>query len=285
MTLVVNGERIEEWQIQREFERLRPDYEKVFADQSPEEQKTQLLEWSKENVIEMVLLKQEAEKNYKDIPESKIESVLAEFKKEYKSQGQAAGELSEEDEKKFKKSIRVQMKVEQVLRDVCKNLPKPSEEDVWKFYEENKEQFKSAEQIRVSHIVKHINWQTDEEAAYKLMKEALDELKNGAIFETIVTKYSDCPDKGGDLGYITRGQMVEEFDDVAFNLGIGQVSDIFRTRFGFHIAKLYDRKPAATYELEEVKSHIAEQIKEQRRREAIDKFVDQLKSKANIEEI
>lgn len=285
MTLLVNGERIEDRQIQQEFERLRPDYEKVFKDQSPEQQKAQLLDWSKENVIEMVLLKQEAEKNGKDIPESEIESALARVKEEYEGRGQLPKEFNAEDEKKLKGGIGLQMKVERVLSDICKDLPEPSQEDISKFYEENKEEFKSAEQIRVAHIVKHISWQRDETSAYELIRKAKGELKNGAIFETLVAKYSDCPDNNGDLGYITKGQMVEEFEDVAFNLGIGEASDVFRTRFGFHIAKLYDRKPAVVYELEEVRGRIVNQLKEQKRREAIDNFVDKLKDKAKIEEI
>lgn len=285
MTLLVNGERIEDWQIQQEFERLRPDYEKVFKDQSPKQQKTQLLDWSKENVIEMVLLRQEAQKRGNDIPKSEIDSALAQVKEEYKSQGQSAKELSAEDEKKLKDSIELQMKVEKTLRDICKDLPSPSQEDISEFYEENKEHLKSAEQVRVAHIVKHISWQSDEASAHELMRKAGDELKNGAIFEALVEKYSDCPDNNGDLGYITKGQMVEEFEDVVFNLGVGEVSDVFRTRFGFHIAKLYDRKPAVVYELEEVTERIVNQLKEQRRREAIDNFVDKLKDKAKIEEI
>jgi parvulin-like peptidyl-prolyl isomerase len=79
--------------------------------------------------------------------------------------------------------------------------------------------------------------------------------------------------------------MVEEFEDVVFNLGVNQVSDVFRTRFGFHIARLYDRKPAVIPALKEVKEQVVGELKEQMRNKAIDEFVDRLKSKAKIEEI
>ena len=177
------------------------------------------------------------------------------------------------------------MRVERRLEEVHKDIPEPSKQDVSQYYEDNKEQLKSPEQIRVAHIVKHISWQTDETAAENIIKKAQDELKKGAVFETLAEKYSDCPENGGDLGYITRGQMVEEFEDVVFNLGIGQASGIFRTRFGFHIAKLYDRKPPALPPLKEVKDQIENSLKEQAKSKAIDKFIDKLKSKAKIEEI
>jgi parvulin-like peptidyl-prolyl isomerase len=79
--------------------------------------------------------------------------------------------------------------------------------------------------------------------------------------------------------------MVEEFEDVVFNLGAGEVSDVFRTRFGFHIAKVYDRKPAVVPELEEVKGEIVDTLEKQMREEAIDEFIDGLKNKAKIEDI
>jgi parvulin-like peptidyl-prolyl isomerase len=66
---------------------------------------------------------------------------------------------------------------------------------------------------------------------------------------------------------------------------VGEISDVFRTRFGFHIARLYDRKPPAVPGLKEVKGHIVSELAEQMRAKAIDEFVDRLKAKAKIEEI
>jgi len=284
MTLFVNGEKIEESEIKREFERLKPHYEQVFKDQKPEQQKEQLLDWSKENVIEMVLIKQEANKHGDPIPKDQIEAALAKIKEQYADQEQFYKDFNTKDDEKIKEAIEMQVKVERQLEEIQKDIPEPSKQAVLQYYDENKEQFKSPEQIRVGHIVKHINWQTNEEAAQNIIRQALDELKKGAVFETLAEKYSDCPENGGDLGYITTGQMVEEFEDVVFNLGIGQASDIFRTRFGYHIAKVYDRKPPVIPELKEVKDQIADALKEQAKSKAIDDFIDKLKSKAKIEE-
>jgi len=285
MTLIVNGEKIEDSLIQQEVERLRPHYEQVFREQKPQEQKAQLFDWSRENVIERVLINQEVKNIDAGIPQARIESALEQVKKQYQSQGQPPQQLSAEEQEKIKQGIELQMRVEWMLQDVCKDIHGPSEKAVLEFYNENKEQFKSAEQVRVAHIVKHINWQTDEATAHNIIRKTQDELKKGAVFETLVAKYSDCPDNGGDLGYITKGQMVEEFEDVVFNLGDGEVSDVFRTRFGFHIAKVYNRKPAVVPELEEVKSGIVDALEKQMRGEAIDEFIDGLKNKAKIEEI
>jgi parvulin-like peptidyl-prolyl isomerase len=285
MVLIVNGEKIEDSAIQQEVERLRPDYERVFADQQAEEREAQLLDWSKENVIEKLLINQEAEKNGDKIPPEQVQAALAKLKEQYDNPEQLYKDFNAENDEQITRDIEKQMRVEQRIGQVCKDLPKPSQAAIQKYYEENQEQFKSGERTRVAHIVRYVNWQTDEQTAYEAISQAHEELKSGAVFEAVVDKYTDCADSGGDLGFVMKGQMVEEFEDVVFNLGAGQVSDIFRTRFGFHIAKVYAKEPAAVASLEEVQDRITDALKEQMRSEAIDTFIDGLKNEAKIEEV
>ena len=284
MAFVVNGERIEDSAIQQEVERLRPQYQSVFADQDPKEREAQLLDWSRENVIEKVLINQEARQNGDKIQPDQVEAALAKLKEQYADLQQLYKDFNASDDEKIKRDIEMQMRVEQRLNHVCNSLPKPSQAAISEYYEQNKERYKTGERIRVAHIVKYVNWQTDEETAYRQISQAHAELKNGVPFETVVEKYTDCADSGGDLGFVSRGQMVEEFEDVVFNLGDGGISDVFRSRFGFHIAKAYGREPAVVPGLEEVKDRVTETVKEQMRSDAIDKFIDELRSKAAIEE-
>lgn len=89
--------------------------------------------------------------------------------------------------------------------------------------------------VRAAHIL--VN--TKEEA--DAIKYRID---NGEGFTTMARKYSKCPsgENGGDLGYFERGQMVKEFEDTAFNLPVGKVSNPVQTQFGWHIIKVYDKK-------------------------------------------
>ena len=282
IALLVNGERIEDSVIEAEFERLRPDYERFFKDQSPAQQAEQLFKWSRENVIERVLIQQHARDNITKIPQKDVEATLTRTKKQYRQQGK---ELATQEQKKLKEDIELKMKVERLMEEACKDAGQPAEEDIKKYYEENKQRLKTDERVRVCHIVKHINWQTDEAEAHRIIAEAQQKLKEGVAFELLVPKYSDCHDNGGDLGYIATGQMVEEFEDVVFNLGSGQISDVFRTRLGYHIAKLYDRKEAASQSFEEVKEQIVKTLKEQMQTEALERFIDRLKEKAEIKDV
>lgn len=285
MTLIVNGERIEDAAIQKEVERLRPRYEEVFAEQDPKEREAKLLEWSRENVIERVLLNQEVKKDGDKIPPDEVEAVIARLKDRYKNEQELYRDFEVDNDEKLKEVVDLQMRVERKINNVGNALSKPRQADIEQYYQQNQEQFKSAEQVKVAHIVKYVDWRTDEAAALEAITKAHEELSGGAAFEVVVDKYTDCSDKGGDLGYVTKGQLVEEFEDVVFNLGVGQISDIFRTRFGFHVAKVYDRKPGAVPSLKEVKQQVLDELTQQMRQDAMDKFLDDLKSKAQIEEV
>jgi parvulin-like peptidyl-prolyl isomerase len=284
MALVVNGEKIEDKEIQQEIERLRPRYEEVFAEKEPAEREAQLQEWSKDNVVERILLRQEAKQNGVEVPPEHVEEAFKRLREQYDDAEAMYKALEVDSDEKVRETIELQMKTELKISSVYDQAPQPSEEQIEEYYEENKDNFRSGEQIRVAHIVKYLNWQTDEATAVQVMNEALEQIKGGTAFETVVDKYTDCADSGGDLGYVMRGQMVEEFEDVIFNLSPGQVSDVFRTRFGFHIAKVYDRREPSIPELKDVKKQVTEEVAEQLREQALGDYLDALRAKATIEE-
>jgi parvulin-like peptidyl-prolyl isomerase len=284
MAIVVNGERIEDRDIQQEVQRLRPSYEQAFTEMEPARREAQLSEWSKENVIERVLLRQEAKAGGKDIPAADIEAALARLKEQYEKPEDLYKEFNVDSDDKIREMIELQMKVEHKIRDIYAAASEPSENEIAEYYEQNKEQFQSGEQVRVAHVVKYVNWQTDEATAMETVARAREEIQRGVPFEAVVEKYTDCADSGGDLGFVMRGQMVEEFEDVIFNLNPGQVSDVFRSRFGFHIAKVYDRKPPTIPDLKDVKKQITEAVREQKREQALGHYLDYLRSKAVVQE-
>ena len=252
---------------------------------NPEEREAQLLDWSKENLVEKTLLQQEVKNSEPKIPENRLEAIIANLKKECKDPQELYQDFEVRDDESLKHSIELIIRTEQKFEKLLQKLPNPSNEAIRRYYDQNKEQFKTGEQIRVAHIVKYLGWRKDEQTAYAAINQAYEDLKNGAAFEVVAEKYTDCADRGGDLGIVSKGQMAEEFEDVIFNLGAGQVSNVFRTRFGFHIAKVYERHPAAISSLEEVKDKIINTLKEQMRQNAVHEFIDSLKNNAKIEDI
>ena len=131
---------------------------------------------------------------------------------------------------------------------------KVDNKEVKKYYEEHKKEFSEPEKIRARHIL----LKTEKEA-----KEVLDKIKKGASFIEMAKKYSIGPSgkNGGDLGYFTKGQMVPEFEKVAFSLKKGEVSNIVKTKFGYHIIKVEDIKKAKNKTLKEVTKQIVSKLK------------------------
>lgn len=285
MAVIVNGEKIEDTDIQNEAEILRPEYEKVFDDMEPDQREAQLLEWSKENLIEKTLLKQEIQNSRYQIDKDKLEKAFDDLKKQYKDKQDLYREFNTDNEEKIKELLEITIREEQIIKELRKDSPKPSSSEIQDYYTQNKQDFKAPERIHAAHIVKYINWQTDETAALEAINKAKEELDNGANFEMTVLKYSDRPHRGGDLGYITKGQMAGEFEDILFKLGPGQTSSVFRTRFGYHIAKVYQKQPPSIPNLENVRGHIIKKLEEKIHEKAFHDFLDMLKSKAKIEEV
>ena len=137
-----------------------------------------------------------------------------------------------------------------------------SEDDVSAWYEENKDQYRDEEQRRVSHILIETG---DDEAAAKAKAEALlAEIKGGADFATVAEENSEdsfSAENGGDLDYITPGMMDDAFDSAVFSLkNVGDVTDVVKTEFGFHIIKLTDLKPETIKPFNDVAGEIRDNL-------------------------
>lgn len=147
-------------------------------------------------------------------------------------------------------------------------------------YNDNIQQYSTPEQVRASHILLKTEGK-DDAAVKKEAEDLLAKIKAGADFAELAKQKSEdeaSAKKGGDLDYFPRGQMVPEFDKVAFSLEPGQVSDLVKTQYGYHIIKVVDKKPAATKTLAEVRPQIEDQLKWEQAQAQAQKIADQVGS-------
>jgi len=173
---------------------------------------------------------------------------------------------------------------------IRKTLTVP-EADIEAFYKQNNAQYSTPEQIRASHIL----FKTDgkDEAAVKAEAESvLKRVKAGEDFAALAKQYSEDDsnkDKGGDLDYFGRSTMVPEFEQVAFAMKAGDISDLVKTSFGFHIIKLVDHRQATTRPLAEVRTEIEDQLKWQKAQQEAEKVAKSneaaLKTPADLDRI
>jgi peptidyl-prolyl cis-trans isomerase D len=137
-----------------------------------------------------------------------------------------------------------------------------TEDELKAIYQQNIQQYEVPNRVHAEHILFTTVGKTDAEVA-EIKKKAEDVLaqahKKGANFEDLAKKYSEDPGsktKGGDLGWLVQGQTVPEFEKAAFSLPKGEISDLIKTQYGFHIIKVLDKETAHTKTFDEVKDSI-----------------------------
>ena len=243
--LVVNGEAIEDAEIRRETAAMLSLMTERMPGENPATLRTRAREWAEDNLIEAAHLRQ-------------------------------AAALTEPD-------AEAKPRLERLIERITSPASPPRHKDVVAWYLKNRDSLEEPEQIRAAHIVKNVDEQHPEAEARAAIERARNELAKGRSFGEVADELSDCPGNGGDLGFFARGQMVPAFEQVVFNLDENAVSEIFRTEFGFHIAKLLERRPAGIPKLEEVQSRIEEQLLREKKQKRLDQYVDQLRARAVIQ--
>ena len=162
--------------------------------------------------------------------------------------------------------------------------------EVSKYYEDNKSTlFTDPAQIKISHILVQYGDQDTtkktKEAALEKINMVAQKIKDGETFENMANKYSEDTTSntlGGDIGYISKGQLVKEFEDVAFTLEVGQVSGVVETSYGFHLIKVTDKKDSAIKTFDEVKDSIKQSLESNLKSKKFNAFLLTLKDAAVI---
>jgi peptidyl-prolyl cis-trans isomerase C len=286
MILYVNGEKVDASLIDNEVQRLRPSYEQTFQDQPESDREKQLAEWSRENVIESVVFRQEAKKAFPEIEDAVIQQMLDQLlgkEGEYGTTRQRL-EAGADEAAKLRSDIADQIRCQRLTQQITADLPELKDKDIQQYYAQNIERFTIPETVHAAHIVKHPSPETTPEQLKEQIDETYQKLQDGATFEELAAAHSDCPEQAGDLGVFARGKMVPRFEEVAFVLEPGTYSEPFETEFGWHIAKVHEKRPAVPCPLEQVREVIARDLKKQADEKAIEAFLDTRKVNMVVED-
>ncbi len=224
-------------------------------------------------VVSAETLTEEIAKIETSIPEGKtLQDMLAE---------------NEVDMEEWKENLRKQLLIGKLVEEQTVNIEEATLVEAGVFYEENIESFKTPDSVSASHILLSFTPEdTDEDKAKK--KEDLADIREqilaGGNFEELAAESSDCPskEKGGSLGTFGRGQMVPEFEESAFGMTVGDISEIIETQFGYHIIKLTDRQNEGVQLLADVKDQLISYLTSQKKQEALVAYIGELKEKADV---
>lgn len=275
MKIVINGEQIPEQVIDQEIQNQRR--------QNPRLSDDQLKAFAKQSIVDWTIIRQAAHKAVTSVPTALVDNEYAKLVDRHNGEAKffETFGLKKKDIPRVKKDLEQNIKINQFLRNLTKDLPAPTDAEIDHYYQTNEKDFTIPEQIHGAHIVMRPN-PANPGVAYNEMKEIRQRLLDGADFSKIADEHSSCRDEGGDLGWFSPGHMVEAFDTIIFSMNVGEISPIFLTEFGFHIATVYDKNPARRKALQDVKDEIIERLKTDKGDDLIGEWVDKQKESADI---
>ena len=222
--------------------------------------------------------------------DKKIDDIIAKSKARFSNPDEYAKRIKalDLDELEIRNYTRRDAVILNFMEQTILPKVKVTEEDNRKFYDQNLDKFKNDESVRASHILLGV----DAKATFEEKKKAREkaeilrkELVGGADFASLAKEHSTCPSskQGGDLGYFGKGQMVPAFEQAAFALKPGSISDVVETQFGYHILKVAEKKAAGTVSFKDSLPRIEEFLKSQKVQTAVNAYLDEAKKIAKME--
>jgi peptidyl-prolyl cis-trans isomerase C len=272
----VNGEPIYTAEVDRYVREIGARFGVDFSKGDAARQRQQVARSVLDQLIERTLILQEARRTGRLASDAAVEDRLRqiaqafpspeEFDRALRQQGVSRAELRDR--------VRFELTVRRILDDL--RVPAPTDQEARAYFQAHREAFDEPERVRVRHVL----LRTEAEA-----RVALARLRAGESFAQVAKELSQDPgtrDRGGEVGLVAPGQTVPEFEQVAFRLKPGELSEPVRTSFGYHIVQVTEKLPAKKATWEGVRQQVLELLRENKRREAFEAWVKELRGRAKI---
>ncbi len=257
----------------------------------PADQRDRVYRGVLDDMISYRLLVQEVKTRKIVVPEAEIDAQIAQIRAQFQTEAQFQQALAmqkmtlEAVREDARSGIGVEKLVESQIAD--KIAVKP--EAIADFYQKNQDKFQQGARVRASHILISIPPNADAPTKLQAKTKAeavLKDLKAGKDFAAAAKENSQDPGSapnGGDLGFFEQGQMVPPFEQAAFALKPGEMSELVESQFGYHIIKVADKQASHVVPIEEAKPQIEQYLTGQNRQAQTEGFVNTLKAKAKID--
>ena len=286
MQTLVNGEAIAPEWIEEEFSQIKSWHEQrsqVSCCERDDEFRAQ----ARDSVIGRMLLNQSAAKEIPEPSAEQIKEAVSQLHKDYGGEEAFLATMGiSEDQKAFvDRQVVVNLKVDQLIANICKDQASPSEEELRGYYQSHQEPYTSEARVRALHIFKSLRQSEDKDQLFKECCKVRERLVEGEDFETIAKHFSDKPAEEIDLGFFKRGELMDEFEFVALSMRVGEVSPVFSSYHGFHLAKVLEIEPAIVQPFDKVRESVQEALLQEKRSIRIQEYIEELKAKAEIKEI
>lgn len=287
--ILVNGEPVPPSAIEHELARLVQFYSQHMPQEELMKQIDILRERAIQQAIGSKLLFQEAEKLNIEVPNEDVEKSLFAMARELGGMDKLREQLKKQGrtEAIFREEIRRGRRVDILVQQIVSEAAEPTEEEAREHFEAHKDEYSKPERVLAQHIL--ITPKDKSEEAAKAAREELLAIRErviaGADFGDEATAHSACPSgkNGGSLGWFSRGMMVPPFEKAAFEMKVGEVSDIIETQFGLHLIYKTDHEESSSVEFEEARDNIRDFLYHSKRGEMLAQHVTKLREAATVE--
>ena len=285
-TLVVNGTPISHFDFMNAMQSYSMELYRKSVDQLSEEEQEKVQEIAVERIIARELIFQQALAQGVVANDEQIQQETAKVMQNFPSEEEfyATLEKAGVDKESYYRMIRQDLSVNMLTDKKLEAAEEASEEEIKAFYDEHPDKMVKPSMVQASHILVKADLENPEKPQAEIAK-IKEKVDNGEDFAALAQEHSACPSsaKGGDLGFFGPGSMVKPFEEAAFGLKPGEVSEVVPTQFGLHIIKVTDTQEEQNLDYEEAKPQIAKFLKEQNGAKLLQDWVEELKKEATID--
>jgi peptidyl-prolyl cis-trans isomerase C len=286
MSIKINDQVIPDWAIERQAEALFENVARGMPGKPREIIMMSALDLAKDRLIDQALMAQESRRRKYKVDSIDLQKRIKQWLKQ--NGGKKAFEkinnpmIRNHDD--LKRELSDQMRFNQLLEEEsqCETI---SEAEALQYYKDRPELFRTEELLAASHFLKMGKTEEELEQALEAVKAIRVRLDKGEDFTELVRAESDDKGNDGNLGTFGKGRMVPEFEQAAYAMKPGELSQPVKTQFGWHLIQLHDRIAPKVTPFEDIKEKVIEYLTERKKDKVFEAFLDRLKAEATIEEV
>jgi peptidyl-prolyl cis-trans isomerase C len=286
MSIKINDQVIPDWAIERQAEALFENVARGMPGKPREIIMMSALDLAKDRLIDQALMAQESRRRKYKVDSVDLQKRIKQWMKQ--NGGKKAFEkiknpmIRNHDD--LKRELSDQMRFNQLLEEEsqCEQI---SEAEALQYYQDRPELFRTEELLAASHFLKMGKTEEEFDQALEAVKSIRQRLEKGEDFTELVRAESDDKGNDGNLGTFGKGRMVPDFEQAAYALKPGELSQPVKTQFGWHLIQLHDRIAPKVTPFEDIKEKVIEYLTERKKDKVFETFLDRLKADATIEEV
>lgn len=282
---VVNDEIVTEQDLQVAMAPVAAQYRASFTGRELEERMREAREQFENKIIEDRLVLSEAKRRQVIVKDAEVDEMMAEVRNKFPSREMFLKALEDQGstEKKLWNRFKDQLMGQKLVSYEVKSKVSVSPGEVNEYYRQHPDEFTQGDRVRLGHILVRIGARTEEDAKAQADR-LMARISGGEPFEEIAKAHSEGAEaqEGGEMGWVTKGQLMGEIDGKVFSLEQGQVTEPIKSSLGYHIFKVNERQQFSIRPVAEVREEIQDRLFKKKLKERLEAWIAELKKNAYI---